>query len=268
LYRDYIHKGKLDYLYDKVELYDTLKHIIRGHGSTDNLVPILEGLSDIEHHMLHFLENHDEQRIASPEFAGNPWKALPAFVVSATSTTSPTMIYFGQEVGEPGAEKAGFGQPSRTSIFDYIGVPKHQKWVNGGMFDGGQLSDNEKALRKYYSEVLNFTRTSSALMGEYLELHTSNRKLNPDYNDKTFAFARWDTKQKLLVVTNFDEHSSLNTTLQLSPELLKAWNLAAGTRELQEKLFGKKKTQLRVDGRGASIDLVLGPWESAIFEVK
>jgi glycosidase len=136
------------------------------------------------------------------------------------------------------------------------------------MFDGGQLSDNEKALRNYYSEVLNFTRTSSALMGEYLELHTSNRKLNPDYNDKTFAFARWDAKQKLLVVTNFNEHSSLNTTLQLSPELLKAWNLAPGTRELQEQLFGKKKTQLRVDGRGASIDLVLGPWESAIFEVK
>ena len=195
LYRDYIHKGKMDYLYDKVELYDTLKHIMRGHGSTDNLVPILEGLSDIEHHMLHFLENHDEQRIASPEFAGNPWKALPAMVVSATSTTSPTMIYFGQEVGEPGAEMAGFGQPSRTSIFDYIGVPKHQKWMNGGKFDGGQLSDNEKALRNYYSEVLNFTRGSSALMGAYQDLHRYNRSKNPSYTDKTFAYARWDSEQ-------------------------------------------------------------------------
>ena len=268
LYRDYIQKGKMDYLYDKVELYDTLKHIIQGHGSTDNLVPILQGLSDIEHHMLHFLENHDEQRIASPEFAGNPWKALPAMVVSATSTTAPTMIYFGQEVGEPGAERAGFGQPSRTSIFDYIGVPQHQKWVNGGKFDGGQLSDNEKALRNYYSEVLNFTRNSSALMGEYLELHTSNRKLNPAYSDKTFAFARWDAKQKLLVVTNFDEHKSLNTVLHLSPELLKAWDLKPRTRELKERMFGKKTTQLRVDKRGAHIDLVLGPWESAVFEVK
>ena len=25
LFRDYIHKGKMDYLYDKVDLYDTLK---------------------------------------------------------------------------------------------------------------------------------------------------------------------------------------------------------------------------------------------------
>ena len=268
LYRDYIHKGKLDYLYDKVELYDTLKHIMQGHGSTDNLVPILGGLSDIEHHMLHFLENHDEQRIASPEFAGNPWKALPAMVVSATSTTSPTMIYFGQEMGEPGAEMAGFGQPSRTSIFDYIGVPQHQKWMNGGKFDGGQLSDNEKALRNYYSEVLNFTRNSSALMGAYMDLHRYNRAKNSAYTDKTFAYARWDEGQKLLVVTNFDETQSVNTVLHLSPELLKAWNLKPGNREIQEVLFGKKTTQLRVDAQGAQIDLVLGPWESAVFEVK
>jgi len=268
LYRDYIQKGKMDYLYDKVELYDTLKHIMQGQGSTDNLVPILQGLSDIEHHMLHFLENHDEQRIASPEFAGNPWKALPAMVVSATSTTAPTMIYFGQEVGEPGAEMAGFGQPSRTSMFDYIGVPKHQKWVNGGKFDGGQLSDNEKALRNYYSEVLNFTRNSSALMGAYLDLHAYNRKSNPAYTDKTFAYARWDAEQKLLVVTNFDASQSVNTVLHLSPELLKAWDLKPGTRELKERMFGKKTTQLRVDEKGAHIELILGPWESAVFEVK
>jgi len=268
LYRDYIHKGKMDYLYDKVELYDTLKHILQGHGSTDNLVPILEGLKDIEHHMLHFLENHDEQRIASPEFAGNPWKAMPAMVVSATVSTSPTMIYFGQEVGEPGAEDAGFGDPSRTSIFDYIGVPHHQKWMNGGKFDGGQLTENEKALRNYYSEVLNFTRNSSALMGEYLELHSFNRSQNPAYTNKAFAFARWDESQKLIVVTNFDEFQSVKTTLKLSPELLKAWNLKAGEREIKELMFGKKKTKLRVTDTGAEIDLDFGPWESAVFEIQ
>jgi glycosidase len=268
LYRDYIHKGKMDYLYDKVELYDTLKHIMQGHGSTDNLVPILAGLKDIEHHMLHFLENHDEQRIASPEFAGNPWKAMPAMVVSATVSTSPTMIYFGQEVGEPGAEDAGFGDPSRTSIFDYIGVPQHQKWMNRGKFDGGQLSENEKALRNYYSEVLNFTRNSPALMGEYMELHSFNRSQNPAYTDKAFAFARWDESQKLIVVTNFDEFQSVKTTLKLSPEFLKIWKLEKGDREIKEVMFGKKKTTLRVTDSGAEIDLDFGPWESAVFEVR
>ncbi len=95
--------------------------------------------------MLHFLDNHDEQRIASPEFVGDPNIAKPAMLVSALLSSSPTMIYFGQEVGEPGARKSGvFGQPSRTSIFDYIGVPQHQKWMNhGSAFDGGLLNDNE-----------------------------------------------------------------------------------------------------------------------------
>lgn len=267
LYRDYIYKGKMDYLYDKVGLYDTLKAIIQGHGSTDQLLAILEGQRDIKHHMLHFLENHDEQRIASPEFAGNPWKAMPAMVVSATISTSPTMIYFGQEVGEPAAENAGFGQPSRTSIFDYIGVPQHQKWMNGGKFDGGQLSDNEKALRNYYSEVLNFTLNNSALMGEYHDLHALNRLNNPAYTDKAFAFARWSDRQRIIVVTNFDSHHSIKTVLKLSPELAQQWNLPQGQREIKELMFGKKITTLRVSEEGAEVDLDFGPLESAAFEV-
>jgi len=126
LYRDYIKKGKMDYLYDKVQFYDTLKNILQGRGKTDNIPPIQEDLKDIEHHMIHFLENHDEQRIASPEFAGSAVKGKPAMVVSATISTAPTLVYFGQELGEPGAENAGFGKPSRTSIFDYIGVPTYR----------------------------------------------------------------------------------------------------------------------------------------------
>ncbi|HSI71513.1 MAG TPA: alpha-amylase family protein, partial [Gillisia sp.] len=147
LYRDYIKKGKMDYLYDKVQLYDTIKNVMQGHGSTDNIPPIQEDLKDIEQHMLHFLENHDEQRIASPEFAGSAQKGKPAMVVSATISSAPTLIYFGQEVGEPGEEDAGFGKPSRTSIFDYIGVPAHQRWMNNKKFDGGRSTAAEKELR-------------------------------------------------------------------------------------------------------------------------
>jgi len=91
-YRNYIHLGKMDYLYDKVELYDTLKNIMQGKGSTDNLIPIQAGLADIGKHMLHFLENHDEQRIASPEFVGKAEIAKPAAVLSATIDAAPMMI--------------------------------------------------------------------------------------------------------------------------------------------------------------------------------
>ena len=157
LYRDYIKRGKMDYLYDKVQLYDTIKHIMQGHGSTDYIALIQDNLKDIEHNMLHFLENHDEQRIASPEFAGSPEKGKPAMVVSATISTSPTMIYFGQEFGEPGAEDAGFGKPSRTSIFDYIGVPTLQRLLNNKLFLGGQSTDKDKALRDSYKRLLIIT---------------------------------------------------------------------------------------------------------------
>ena len=152
LYRDYIKKGKMDYLYDKVQLYDTLKHVMQGHGKTDNIPPIFDDLSDIEHHMLHFLENHDEQRIASPAFAGDAEKGKPAMVVSATSTTSPTMIYFGQELGEPAKEDLGFGDPTRTSIFDYGSVPSMVRWVMIKNFDGGQSTEAELELRDFYKD--------------------------------------------------------------------------------------------------------------------
>ncbi len=267
LYRDFIFKGKVDYLYDKVGLYDTLKEIVQGHGHTDRLLAILEGLKDIEHHMLHFLENHDEVRIASPEFAKNPWKAMPAMVLSALVSTSPTMIYFGQEVGEPAEEWAGFGHPNRTSIFDYIGVPQHQKWMNAGKFDGGQLSANEKALRNYYSEVLNFTLDAPALRGEYQELNTLNCRPHSGYGQKQFAFARWGGNQKLIVVCNFDEHHGFMTHLKLPKELLRKWKMVTGTKEVREVMFGKKKTLLHVNENEAFLELDFGPLESAVFEL-
>ena len=176
MYRDYIRKGKMDYLYDKVALYDTIKHVMQGHGLTDNIPPIQEDLKDIEHNMLHFLENHDEQRIASPEFAGNALKGKPAMVVSTTISTAPTMIYFGQEFGEDGSENAGFGTPSRTSIFDYVGVPSLQRWVNDNNFDGGKSTKEELTLRDFYKRLLNFTIKSDALMGEYQDIHQYNRE--------------------------------------------------------------------------------------------
>ena len=108
-YRDYLHLGKMDYLYDKVDFYDHLKLVMQGKASTDRLVDIRTQFADIEPHLLHFLENHDEQRIASAPFAGDARKGLPAMVVSATIGTAPTMLYFGQDVGEKGDGDAGYG---------------------------------------------------------------------------------------------------------------------------------------------------------------
>lgn len=267
LYRDYILKGKMDYLYDKVALYDTIKNIMQGHGSTDNLPQIQNNLADIEHHMLHFLENHDEQRIASPDFAGNALKGKPAMVVSATISTSPTMIYFAQEVGEPGNEMAGFGQPTRTSIFDYIGVPHHQRWVNDKKFDGGQLSEAESELRNFYKRLLNFTIKSKALMGNYKEIHTYNRKNSENYSNKLYSFLRWSQNEKLIIISNFSDAESYNITLKIPQEILNSWKLTKTVYQLVDQLSNSAENELYVTNNSAEIALKIAPLESFIFKI-
>lgn len=267
LYRDYIKKGKMDYLYDKVQLYDTLKHIMQGHGSTDHIPPIQDYLKDIEHQMLHFLENHDEQRIASPEFVGNAKKGKPAMVVSATISTSPTMIYFGQEVGEPGAEHGGHGSPSRTSIYDYVGVPNHQRWVNNKNFDGGQSTDEEKVLRDFYKRLLNFTINSSALMGNYQDIHHFNRQNTEWYNDKVLSFVRWNADEKLIVVSSFSDIDTFGFELQLPEDLVEKLNVKDGNHEVVDQLYGKYKSTLRISNSKALVRIDIKPLESLILKI-
>jgi len=268
IYRDYIKKGKIDYLYDKVALYDTIKHIMQGHGLTDNLPQIQKDLADIEHNMIHFLENHDEQRIASPDFAGNAIKGKPAMVVSTTITSSPTLLYFGQEVGEPGKENAGFGTATRTSIFDYIGVPHHQRWMNNHKFDGGQSTAEEKELRDFYQRLLNFTINSSALMGAYEEIHTYNREHTENYNHRVFSFVRWIDDEKLIIVTNFDDIQNYEFDLKLPESIIKSWNLKDGTYQLKDQLYGKIASKLIIENGIAILKIKLSPLESLILKVE
>lgn len=268
LYRDYIQKGKMDYLYDKVELYDTIKHVMQGHGLTDNIPPIQEGLKDIEHHMIHFLENHDEQRIASPDFAGDPLKGKPAMVVSTTISTSPTLVYFGQELGEPGAEDAGFGKPTRTSIFDYVGVPTVQRWVNDKNFDGGQSTEAEKDLRDFYKRLLNFTIKSSALMGEYQDIHTHNRNATEGYDEKLLSFARWSEDEQLIIISNFDAEKAYEIDLKVPDNIVSEWKLEPGTYTMSDQLYGEFNTELSVTEGDAVMKVSLEPLQSYIFTLK
>ncbi len=268
MYRDYIRKGKMDYLYDKVALYDTIKHVMQGHGLTDNIPPIQEDLKDIEHNMLHFLENHDEQRIASPEFAGNALKGKPAMVVSTTISTAPTMVYFGQEFGEDGSENAGFGTPSRTSIFDYVGVPSLQRWVNDKNFDGGQSTKEETALRDFYKRLLNFTIKSDALMGEYEDIHQYNRENTANYTTKLLSFVRYSENEKLIIISNFDAEKKGEFQLQIPSEIINKWKLKDGTYQLKDKLYNFKTFNLEVGNSVGILNVIINPLESFILQLQ
>lgn len=268
LYRDYIKKGKMDYLYDKVQLYDTLKHVMQGHGKTDNIPPIQDDLLDIEHHMLHFLENHDEQRIASPDFAGDALKGKPAMVVSATISTSPTMVYFGQEFGEKAEEDLGFGDPTRTSIFDYGSVPSVVRWVNNKQFDGGQSTAEELELRDFYQRLLNFTIKSSALMGNYQDIHLYNQQHTEWYNDKVLSFVRWSDDEQLIIVSNFNADNTYGFELQLPEDFVGKLGLSDGEYEVKDQLFGNYTSVLKVEVGKAEVRIDIKPLESFILKIK
>lgn len=263
LYRDYIRLGKMDYLYDKVEMYDSLKLVMQGKGSTDAIASVQQGMADIEHHMLHFLENHDEQRIAAPEFAGDANKAKPAMVVSALISSSPTMLYFGQEVGEAGALDSGFGDPSRTTIFDYAGVPAHQNWLNDGKFDGGKLTAEQKQLREFYATLMTLSATEAVFNGAYQELHSIN-KSTTGYSDSTYAFTRFDDKTKVIVASNFST-TATSFALKLPADLLQQWKLSSGDIELKDMLSERKAT-LKVAGDAATVQIDLAALESVVLK--
>ena len=265
-YRNYINLGKMDYLYDKVAFYDKLKDVVQGKSLPDPISEIQKSMSDIEHHMFHFLDNHDEQRLASPEFAGTPEKGKPLMVVSALISTSPTMIYFGQEVGEAGNENAGFGTRSRTSIFDYVGVPNHQRWMNNGKFDGGQLSNSEKSLRDFYKRLLNFTINSDALMGKFQEIQSDNRDKTDGYDSGVYSFVRWSNKEKLVIVSNFSWLTTSNFELKIPNSVISEWKLKDGNYKLKDQLYGNDAVLKVANGMG-SVSIILNPSESFVLKV-
>jgi len=243
LYNKYINDGKFDYLYDKTGLYDALKKLTRDQpdGTTWDINNVWNNETPgIDGHMLRFMENHDEERIANNAFAGNPWLAVPAMIVTATLNTGPVMIYSGQEVGEPAIGQQGFGGDPRTSIFDYCSIPEHQKWFNNGLCDGGQLSDDQKNLRNFYSKLLNAVLNNEALhSGEFYELMLANEH-QPGFDQRLYIYLRYTANKRVLIATNFARYER-HFTVKFPGDLLQKLDIS-GSIEFTDLLSGYKLT--------------------------
>nr|WP_288281311.1 alpha-amylase family glycosyl hydrolase [uncultured Prevotella sp.] len=181
-YRHYIASG-FDYLYDKVGMYDAMRDVICHRRDTDAITWAWQQTDDIRDHMLYFLENHDEQRVASDFFAGSGEKAVPALVVNALMQQNPFMLYFGQEWGERGMDAEGFsGRDGRTTIFDY--------W---------SLQPRFNELTQIYNKVLNIACSEKAVSeGLMFDVMYANQQYRQQY-----AFLRKADKETLFVVANF-----------------------------------------------------------------
>lgn len=213
-YRNYIFEGHFDYLYDKVGLYDTLRAVSCGHAPAGSITSCWQQVDDIHSYMLNFLENHDEQRIASDFFAGDARKGKAALLVSACMRNNPMMIYFGQEFGEKGMDQEGFsGRDGRTTIFDYWSVSTIRRWRKGNL-SAKYLTPEEVNLCAYYQKVLTLCHQEKALAeGDFYDLMYAQRADRFDlYN--CYAFLRRYKNTLLLVVANFsDTERALQITI-------------------------------------------------------
>ena len=250
-YRNYIFDGKFDYLYDKVGLYDTLRDIICNKKPAGAITGCWQAIEGIQTQMLNFLENHDEQRIASDFFAGNPWKAVPAMIVAATMNTNPVMVYCGQELGEPGMDQEGFsGLDGRTTIFDYWSVKSIRDWRNNGKYDGKKLTKEQTKLRDFYARLLKLCNSEKAIKeGLFYDLMYTNYE-NPGFNpEKQYVYFRKADDKILLIIVNFDDkdvETSINIPqnifdfLEVSPE-----KIGEGTDLLSnEKSYSKLNSEI------------------------
>ena len=254
-YRNYLWAG-FDYLYDKVGMYDVVRDVMCGRQSVHAITGAWQATDDIRQHMLYFLENHDEQRIASLFFAGDARKGVPGLVVSALLQQNPFMLYFGQEYGEAGMDKEGFsGQDGRTTIFDYWSVDTIVRAASR------KYTLREKYLFDIYNKVLNIAVTEKAVtQGQMFDLMYVNGQYHRQY-----IFMRKAGAEVLLVVANFDDiaaevHATIPAHafdyLGIKEKNAVATDLLSGA---------KLKIQLQRDG---SIPLAVEPLSAIVLKFK
>lgn len=199
-------KAGFDYLYDKVGMYDYLRGVTSKNWPVEGITAQwMQHSGERLNHMLYFLENHDEQRIASGFFCGDGTCAEPAMIVAATLNQCAVMVYMGQELGERGMDMEGFsGIDGRTTIFDYWGIKSIQAWANKGQYDGANMTEEQRDLRLFYQRLLTIARDNKAVQKGlmYDITYAQGEGFN---KHEQYAFIRHWEDETLLVIINFHD---------------------------------------------------------------
>ena len=202
-YRRYIRDLGFDLLYDKSGFYDSVRAILGGRESARALTRNWQRLSDLQPNMLNFLENHDEQRLASPWFASAPERGYAALAFAALYNEASFMLYAGQELGEDAAE----GAEGRTSIFDFVKVRTlSDLWAK---LSGrkARLPQKENRILARYRDILGHVEAMHGF--QVWDLCYCNAD-SPGFNpDRHFAFLRYSADEAWLVFCNFSHERAV-----------------------------------------------------------
>lgn len=266
-YRNYLNSGHFDYLYDKVGLYDLLRNIVSGHASALQISHCWQSLEGINTRMVNFLENHDEQRVASTQNTGDPFKAYPALIVSAMMNRNPFLLYFGQELGEKAADAEGFsGQDGRTTIFDYWSVPSVRSWYNRGRCNDEKLTTDQKRLRTLYQQALTLCNKEAALReGEFFDLMYVNFDSEQFDAKHNYAFLRKFKNEMLLVVANFNAWAT-EVNICIPQHAFDFWKITPGTYPCEELLRGEQ--QMKTLSPDHLFDATVPAYGAAVWKCK
>ena len=232
---DLIHAG-FDAVYH-YQSYNALKGIYTS-GNLDQYDAEMAGVSgSMRPHLVAYIENHDERRVASPIVTGrgpgdsgfgSPDAGYQLAPLQLLGGNGPALVLNGQEVGEPGAGNEGFGgEDGRTTIFDYWAMPEFAKWVNGHAYDGALLSPSQKALRHFYGDLLGLCQHPSVAGDGYWGLRYFNRPgLFADCPAGLYSFARFQSNsgEALLIVANLRPGGSIDGRVRIPKELSAAVN--------------------------------------------
>ncbi len=267
LYRDFINRGGFDYLYDKVNLYDTLRGIQCHNVSAAQLTHCWQTVDGIGEHMLNFLENHDEQRFGSKFYAGDPSLVIPSLVVSAFISTGPMMIYAGQELGEQALDAEGYsGYDGRTTIFDYWSVPTLRRWFNDGKCDNELLDGREIWLREKYIAILRLCNSEKAIArGRFFDLmyvNYDNPTLNPH---RQYVFLRSCDDETLIVAVNFSSESC-SLKINIPRHAFDVLSIPEGDCVATE-LLSKDMMRKNISSE-KTFDTEIGPNDAVVWKIK
>ncbi len=261
LYRSYINGG-FDYLYDKVGMYDCMCSVMRGNTPAVAISSQWQCVDDIKGHMLYFLENHDEQRLASDFLVGNARKAIPALIVSALMDKNPFMVYAGQEYGERGMDKEGFsGVDGRTTIFDY--------WTVGSLYHGyvnrRKLSADEKAMETIYTRILSIAANEPTISkGTFFDLMYANPYSDDFDSCKLYAFLRKHENTLILVVSNFSG-KSVSCSVNIPEHAFECMNISDGHYEAEDLMTGEKTSFYLL--HNSSVQTTISEYSGRIFKI-
>ena len=247
IYRRFIYTAGFDYLYDKVNLYDTLRAVETANHSAATITNCWQTVDGIGDKMLNFLENHDEQRFASKQYAGDPWRVIPSLVVSAMISTGPFMLYAGQELGEAAEESEGYsGYDGRTTIFDYWSVPTLRRWLNKGRCNGA-LTESETKLRDTYIRIMNLCNSEKAIsMGKFFDLMYVNYE-NPRFNPhRHYAFMRFHDDELLMIIVNFSSEEA-HLEVNIPSHAFEYFGIKRGFAVAKELLSGEESVKTLSD---------------------